>query len=205
MTNVHRAAAYLLRFDESPPQIQSIDEQRDPSPAIPENEIPQAQDSCEMELASLRRAYEELLENQKNHQQHIENAIEHTRQEWAMREGGRLAKDLADGLDANFKSLRTELARTLSPFVSQQIMEASLHEIIGILRDSISNDENTSIVIEGPKSFIESFSSSFTEGDLSYQTIERDVPDLKITFRTTHIKTKLDEWLTKIQSVMEQC
>lgn len=203
MANVHSASAYLLRFEETRKDTPSIEEIIEPQLDVSEEEIADLQDRYELEIQSLRRAYDELLATQQDHERHIQEAIENARSEWLLKESESLVKCLKQGLEAGFVALRNDVARILEPFLGQRMSDLSVSELITVLRQATVTGEGSALRIEGPKDLIETISASFVKDGFSCEIAESDAADVRILLRATNIQTRIDEWFQTLQKPME--
>lgn len=199
MANVHRASAYLLRFEEPETGPSPVEELIDPPPVFSQEPLTDALNQYEHQLENLRRAYDDLLATQQDHERVIEEAVESARRAWLQKEGENLAKVLKEEIDAGFASLRADVARILEPFVGKQMSDVSVSELISILRHAMFGAEEPVLRIEGPKNLLESLSASFANDPFSCELVETEVADVKIVLPATHMQTRIDEWLRTLQ------
>jgi hypothetical protein len=203
---IHDVSAYLMRFDAptpSPPEVDLdveallassveglIDAPLDaPSeqPFIPEEPAidPQAlREQLETEFAASLAAEREA------HEANLRLA----REQWVEQEAEAIGQRLTQALDFAIESLRDDVARVLSPFVSREIGETALDELITSVRRAIANESAPALSVCGPKDLVAKISLALGN-DVALHVVEGDSVDVTVDLSPIRIETRLEEWM----------
>jgi hypothetical protein len=197
---IHRVSSYLLRFDDLPEPLVPSMEPAEPPPAEeavedePE-ESPEAPD----ELESLRHDHDELVKALQVQRQAHDATLEEARRDWSAQEGDRLAARLANELAMAFESLRFDLSRVLTPFVSNEIRERAVEDLERALRNAII--EAPVVQVEGPKDLLGRFADALSKRRTAeIVLIERETVDVRVDLSGARLETRLEEWMQNLRA-----
>lgn len=198
--NIHDISTYLLRFDALPAEAPVFEELIEaPNAEIEKSSFYDDVLREPIDIEALHRDFEDKLTValQRQQEEHLEN-IRRAREQWVEQEAEILSRCLADGLESAFESLRTDVARVLSPFVSKEIEETALDELVSAIRRAIADEHCPVIRIEGPKDLIGRVGLGFTREGSAVNLIEREGIDALVELDITRIETRLDAWLNRL-------
>lgn len=203
LPNIHSAAAYLLRFDEDVASLSSpIEEVANDAIDYEPADINVAE-HCATQVDTVREEYHRLLIVHQEQQQGIQSLLEDARREWVSHEGGVIADKLLAAYESAFESLRIDIARVLELFLGQKISFMAVSDLIEALRNTESGAGALSLSMSGRKDLVDAVASAIKDRNISVEVTECDGDELKLSFQTTRIETRIREWVSTIGELAE--
>jgi hypothetical protein len=211
---IHDVSSYLIRFDApAPTHIEetafdvdanfdfSLDNPLDNPLETPLEapfgatfEEPDVLDQPQIDPAALRQAIEaEFSASIAAEREAHEEQMILARQQWVEQESEVLGQCVTQAIDAAIDRLRADVARVLSPFVSREICEAALGELIASIRLAIANERAPAMTISGPRDLVAKVSLAIGS-DVALNVVESDSIDVAVDLSPTRIEMRLAEW-----------
>jgi hypothetical protein len=195
---IHNISAYLQCFDAVDPPIEP--------PPVNEKKRELEKDAAaapgaaaQSDVESIRRNLEEAFAArlQTERDEHA-RALLLAREQWTREEARTLGERLMQALEAGLAELRADVARVMTPFVSREIAEKSLEELICAARRAIA-DENAPVVsLAGPADLVEKVQLALGAEKIAAIRIESDAVDVRVDLRAARLETRLGAWMSRL-------
>lgn len=205
---IHRAAAYLIRFDEAPAApIVAAGENDDASvmepltPPQPEPPAPVAieplppQRTEEEILAEAEAGFAERLAMER---ESFDQRLRDERARWVHEQGERLGRALLRSQEEAMRALRDELTRILSPFVSREIVERVADDVIAAMRLALANEDAPALSVSAPKDLLERIETTLKSENVSIKAQESEQVDAHVAFAATIVESRLQDWISQL-------
>jgi len=205
-SNIHNVSAYLLSFDApAPAPFQAVEPEEfcEPEPLHFFGETAPLADVVEPEppidVEALRRDFEAEMADalQKQAAAH-EEALSNARAQWIEQQAEALARRIDENIAMAFESLRMDVSRILSPFVSREIQSEALKELIDATRQALEDETSPAIRLSGPKDLIEKIAQAIAAEPVAVTLAETDEVDVTVDLGLTKIETRLDAWMRRL-------
>lgn len=197
---IHDVSAYLTRFDAPPPIIvgdaavepASLPEDEGGAPEAPPPPIDADKLRAEMEAEFSAALAAE--------QESFARKLQEARERWIVAEAEALRNAVTQSLEAAIESLRADLARILTPFVSREIAQRALDETIASVRQALANEHAPAIQVSGPSDLLDRISAALSADNVVLSLSEREGVDARVTFASTTIETRLGDWMRRLSN-----
>lgn len=197
---IRDVASYLTRFDApqqmfSPPAPDALFEPslHEPAGGVDATHAEIREElQCEFDarLAEARADYEGQLEE--------------ARRRWTEEQAQALSHQLTRALDVALGTLRVDVSRVLTPFVSRRLSAQIMEDLLTTVRAGLANDKAPGVDISGPPDLIADLGAALGQEGVALTRRESDGIDATITFDTTTIETRLGEWVARLASGREK-
>jgi hypothetical protein len=199
--NIHAAASYLVKFDARPDALFIPAEPRredadvEPAQAGDSDPDPHVED-----LETLRRDYDTRLSAALEARDRLhQDALDQARQEWASQSAEDLATRIEAGINGAFERLRVDVARVLAPFVSREVYETAVCDLVETLRRNMADLDRPAIRLEGPKDILARIGGALGEKQLGEVTmIEGEGIDVTLDLGATRLETCIEDWMKRL-------
>lgn len=199
---IRAAALYLMSFDAPPPLAP-------PAEIAPIQ--PTGQTICVPDAIALAGSGESETREQEIHaalEQEFNIALEAERagladrlrverDKWTSEQAETLGRQVTRELDVALENLRTDVATILTPFISEQISNRVLEELIAAVRAGLSDEESPAIEMAGPRDLLEKISGALADESLRIKRHENDAIDVRVAFGSTMVETCLGQWMAQ--------
>ena len=201
---IHRAAAYLTRFDDAPPPSSVRMGENDDAPTLaailpltPPEPPPEPQPSAEEVLAEAEARFAETLDAER---EAFAARLREERERWTTEQAELLNQKVALAFEAAIRSIRADVARVLCPFVSQAIADRTADELVAALRDGLANENDAVVSINAPRDLLEKVEAAMKRDAITIAAQEADTVDARIVFASTIVETSLGDWIARLSS-----
>jgi flagellar biosynthesis/type III secretory pathway protein FliH len=157
---IHSAAVYLVRFDQPPSAPAATAGANDDAPEIeplaaspppPDEPPPPPARSEEEILAEAETKFKAALVQER---EAFERRLEEERARWVKEQGEALGREFARSQEQSMTALRADVARILSPFVSREIVDRVLEDLIAAMRRGLANEESPLVSVSAPRDLL---------------------------------------------------
>lgn len=207
---VHRAAAYLIRFDEppSPPPPPVAVVANDDAPAIEVLYSPPPPAAVEEEPLPPRRSEEEIYAEAEakfaatldDERQAFERRLKEERERWVAEQSEKLRRLLTRAFDDAMTGLRSDLTRILCPFVSREIADQVLDDLVAAARKGLSGENAAAVTISGPRDLLEKLEAALNADNITMASQESNEVDAQVAFASTIVESRLSEWIGRLSN-----
>lgn len=124
------------------------------------------------------------------------------REMWTREESGRLAHQLAKGLQELEAQLADAVARILKPFLAAQLHRRAVADLADCLMLLRSRDEQAAISVSGAPDLLEALRSRLdgSLGNIAYRPCAAS--DIRVTVGQTVLETRIGAWMARIEEAM---
>lgn len=191
---IRDVASYLTRFDAPQPLLRP--QTQDVLFEAPAFESLEHSESRDMQLRDeLQSEFDARLAQARAD---FEVRLEDERQKWTEGEAQALAQKLTQALNEALESLRVDVSRVLTPFVSRRLSALILDDLVTTVRAGLANESAPAVEISGPPDFVGKLGAALAHEGVAMTRRESDGIDATITFDATTIETRLGEWVARI-------
>ena len=210
---IRAVSAYLTQFDapepandphEAPADLAPADETpaASPEPLVPvEVSGAQAETGAVSDEAADSRSAEINAEIEKKvvaaleeERRACESRLLLARDEWT----SEAADIFARKIDAAFTTLRDDIARVLTPFVSQEVFSRTFDQLLASIKKGLNDDAEPVIEIYAAADLVEKLKRSLSDRNIAIIAHESDQTDVRVKMGVTTIETSLEEWLRRL-------
>ena len=202
---IHRAAAYLVRFDEAPaaPNVAAGENDdasgmepltRPPPEAVAIEPLPPQRTEVDI-LAEAEAGFAERLARES---ETFEQRLRDERARWAREHGERLGRALLRSQEDAMRALRDELTNILSPFVSREIVERVTYDLIAAMRLAFANEDAPALCVSAPKDLLERIETTLKAENVSIKAQESEQVDAHVAFAATIVESRLQDWISRL-------
>jgi hypothetical protein len=197
-------ASYLLELD--------ADDDAGPAPAswLIAGRSPAARKATPVEEANAKgfesgkAAAEALMaarleEIEAAHRQELSSA----REAWAQQESGKLAEQLALGLQELEERLASTTARILKPFLSAELQRRAIADLVESLVAMRAQEEGATISISGAADLLEALRGQLAGKVDNVDYRPNQSSEARVTLGQTVLETRIGAWMTRIEEAMK--
>jgi hypothetical protein len=205
-------AFYLTRFDEPSESVLSESAEPiilgatlfEPTPAKEEEPEPveALTDVLRAQLVeegrdSAKAEYDELIERERGE---FDQRLEEERRRWAREEGARLGDRFRSALDELSTRLGDEVGRVLEPFVSREIRERMLVDLVERLRVALADRDDVVVRLSGPADLLDAVCEKLDREGIATRIEDVGGVELRARLDSTTIETRLGEWAEQLRA-----
>jgi hypothetical protein len=140
-----------------------------------------------------------LAERDSLHQKDLASA----REAWTRLESGRLAEQLAEGLEGLEARIADTTARILRPFLASEIHRRAIAELVESLTVLRTQEKTAEVSVSGAADLLEALRVRLEGkfGNVTYR--HSDACDLRVTVGQTVLETQVGAWMARIEEAMK--
>lgn len=204
---IHPAAAYLIRFDApAPPAPAEFGANNDapvlealftPAPAFEIAPPPEPLRSEEEIRAEAEAKFLEALEKER---ESFEQRLRDERARWAAEQAEAVTRKLMRAHEDAMASLRGDITRILCPFLSREIVDNVVDDLIIAVRQGLSNESAPAVTVTAPKDLLEKIQQMLKAENIAVAARESDHVDAHVAFASTIVESRLGEWIGKLSA-----
>jgi hypothetical protein len=203
---IRSVSSYLTRFDtQAPPISIQTESALTPLDILPDEPITFDLNEDESTLREEMRSALQADFDAAIEQERAASAerLRVERDRWTNDEAVKLSEQVARAIEAGLGGLRSDIARILTPFVSEQISRRVLDDLIAAVRAGLADVANPAIEISGASDLLERMRIALVEKELATTMRETDEIDARVTLGSTVIETRLSEWMSQLRAESE--
>jgi len=129
----------------------------------------------------------------------FERRLAEQRRQWTEGQADVLTTRIAEGLRAIETRLSADVARILTPFLEAAVRRKALDEIVGTLREILTNSRSTGLTITGPEDLLAVIRGRLGADAAMLTYVVDEAPDIRIEGEDTAIETQLRAWVERLR------
>ncbi|MBF9232612.1 hypothetical protein [Microvirga alba] len=178
---------------ETPPEVVIEDTAsliREAEDRVRTEERSRLQDKVEAAIAAERARTDELLTAY--------------REKWAREETDRLAVEISDALQSMEAKLVAQVARLLTPFLTEAVHAQVIDELKTTLVSILSDNQSRSMTIRGPQDLLSNLAAKLRPVAASIEFIADQGSEIRVIANDTILETQLSVWTQRLAEAVQQ-
>jgi hypothetical protein len=129
----------------------------------------------------------------------FEVRLAQARQDWATRDGARLAAAMLQGLDGMRDDVLAATAEALKPFMIESVRQKAVAELSRAIDDMLLRDPEIGIVISGPEDLLKVVEERLSERAGSFTFKPAESAEVEVKAGAALLSTRIAPWVEKIK------